>query len=306
MIKPIPNGVFPTMITPYTEDNKVDYNGVEKLLQWYADKKVDGIFAICQSSEIFYLSFEERLELLRFIMKNAPKNISIVASGHTEDDIDTQVYQANKFIDEGIDAYVFISNRLAKQDESDDVLLKNFDYVVNKLPEIALGIYECPYPYKRLITPYVMKKLTTMGNFRFLKDTCCDTDMIKEKLDAVKGTDFKIYNANAATLLETLRAGVSGYSGVMANFHPELYSWLCENFEKEPEKAEKIQNVLGFFSVAELQLYPVNAKYYLNLEGVDISIKCRNKNADEFTRNRQLEIDQMHALTQEIKKLYNI
>ena len=28
MIKEIPNGVFPTMLTPFTEDNKVDYNGV--------------------------------------------------------------------------------------------------------------------------------------------------------------------------------------------------------------------------------------------------------------------------------------
>lgn len=306
MIKTIPNGVFPTMVTPYTDDNKVDYNGVEKLLQWYESKGVDGIFAICQSSEIFYLSFEERLELLKFIMKNAPKGVSIVASGHTEDDIETQLYQANKFIDEGIDAYVFISNRFAKEDEDDSVLLKNFEYAVKNIPEIALGIYECPYPYKRVLTPAVMKELANMGGFRFLKDTCCDTQQIKEKLDAVKGTEFKIFNANAATLLETLKLGVSGYSGVMANFHPEIYSYLCKNFEKEPEKAKIVQDFVGFFSVAECQMYPVNAKYYLGLDGVDISIKCRNKNADEFTRNRQLEIDQMYALTQEFKKSYNI
>ncbi len=306
MIKTIPNGVFPTMLTPYTEDNKVDYNGVEKLLEWYAEKGVDGIFAICQSSEIFFLSFEERLELLKFIMKNAPKGISIVASGHTDDDIETQIYQANKFIEQGIDAYVFISNRFAKEDESDSVLLKNFEYAVEKLPEIAFGIYECPYPYKRLISPSVMKELANMGSFRFLKDTCCSTEQIKEKLDAVKGTDFKIFNANAATLLETLKLGVSGYSGVMANFHPEIYSYLCKNFDKEPEKAKMVQDFVGFFSVAECQMYPVNAKYYLGLEGLDISIKCRNANADNFTRNRQLEIQQMYSLTQEFKKIYNI
>ena len=54
----ISGGVYPTMITPYTDDNKIDYNGVEQILQWYADRHVDGIFAICQSSEIFFLSFE--------------------------------------------------------------------------------------------------------------------------------------------------------------------------------------------------------------------------------------------------------
>ena len=81
MVKNIPDGVYPTMVTPFTEDNKVDYNGVLELLNWYSEKGVDGIFAICQSSEIFFLSFEERLELLKFIMKNLPKGMSVVASG---------------------------------------------------------------------------------------------------------------------------------------------------------------------------------------------------------------------------------
>ena len=32
MIKEIPNGVFPTMLTPFTDGNKIDYNGVEQIL----------------------------------------------------------------------------------------------------------------------------------------------------------------------------------------------------------------------------------------------------------------------------------
>ena len=65
MKKTIPDGVYPTMVTPFTEDNKIAYHAVEARIGWYAEKGVDGIFAICQSSEIFFLSFEERLELLR-------------------------------------------------------------------------------------------------------------------------------------------------------------------------------------------------------------------------------------------------
>ena len=87
----IPNGVYPTMITPFTDDNKIDFDGVLSLLEWYSQKGVDGVFAICQSSEIFFLSFEERLELLKFVMKNRPKNMAVVASGHTADDLNTQI-----------------------------------------------------------------------------------------------------------------------------------------------------------------------------------------------------------------------
>lgn len=306
MIKDIPNGVYPTMITPYTADNKIDYNAVEKLINWYDEKGVAGIFAICQSSEIFYLSFEERLELLKFIVKNAPKDMTIVASGHTADDLETQIAEANKFIDVGIDGYVFISNRLANADEDDSVFLKNIEHVVNNIPEIGLGIYECPYPYKRLMSPEVLKTLSQTGKFRFLKDTSCNLDEIQAKLDAVKGTDFKIYNANSATFLESMRIGCAGFSGVMANFHPEFYVWLCENFDKNPELAEKIQDIVGFFSVAECQMYPVNAKYYQSLEGNKMEYISRARDAGEFKRNRQLEIEQMYNLTQLFKKEYSI
>ena len=282
MLKDIPGGIYPTMITPYTPDNKVDYNAVEQLLAWYAERNVNGIFAICQSSEIFFLSFEERLELLKFIMAHKPANTAIVASGNVANDLDRQIYEAKAFTDTGIDAYVFISNRFASPDDSDDVLLKNMEYAADALPEISLGVYECPYPYKRLLTPYVLKKMAETGRYRFLKDTCCDLSQLKEKLDAVKGSDLKIFNANSAT----------------------LYAKLYGIYKTEAEKAELLQNFIGFFSVAECQCYPVNAKYYLSLEGLNINIDSRSKNKAEFTPSRMAEIRQMRILTQLFEKNY--
>ena len=304
MIKNIPGGVYPTMVTPFTADNKVDYNAVEQLIGWYTGK-VDGIFAVCQSSEMFFLSFEERLELMRFIRAHAPKDMAIVASGHTADALDQQIEEAKAFIDTGIDSYVFISNRFAKADESDEVFLENVDYVVNRIPEIALGIYECPYPYKRLLTPETLGVLAKGGHFTFLKDTCCDAAVIKQKIDAVKGTPLKIFNANSSSLLQTLRDGAAGFSGVMANFHPEIYYWLCHNFDKEPEKAEVIQNFLGMASMTERQIYPTNAKYYLSLEGLDITPVTRSRDYN-MTKSEKLEIEELRGMTADFKALHGL
>lgn len=306
MKKTIPDGVYPTMVTPFTEDNKIDYNAVETLIDWYAEKGVDGIFAICQSSEIFFLSFEERLELLRFVMKHTPKNISVVASGHVADDLSQQIEEAKAFVQEGIDAYVFISNRFAGEDESDSIFLKNMEKAVGEIGDISFGIYECPYPYKRIMSPSVLKELASTGRFTFLKDTCCDPHMINEKLSAVEGMGLKIYNANSASLLETLKMGCAGFSGVMANFHPEIYSWLCKNYDKEPEKAKQVQAFLGFASLAECQMYPVNAKYYLSLEGVPMGYACRSKDASGFTLSRRMEIEQMRDITIAFKESMGI
>lgn len=285
------------MVTPFTDENKIDYNGVIELIEWYCDRGVDGIFAICQSSEIFYLSFEERLELLRFIMKNIPKGMSVVASGNTADDLDRQIYEANAFIDCGIDAYVFISNRLAGRDDDDEVFVANFERFLSAIPEIGLGIYECPYPYKRLMTPETLRRLCQTGKMSFLKDTCCNVEMMKAKIEATKDLGLKLFNANSATLLDTLKLGCAGFSGVMANFHPELYSWLCKNYAKEPQKAQAVQDFVGFASLAECQQYPVNAKYHLSLCGVDIGYKCRTRDAAAFLPNNKAEIEQMYRHT---------
>ncbi len=306
MIKNIPDGVYPTMVTPFTADNKIDYNGVAQIIEWYAENGVDGIFAICQSSEIFFLSFEERLELLKFIKKNLPDGMSIIASGHTADDLDTQIYEANAFIDVGIDAYVFIANRFAKENEGADVFLANYEKMVSSIPEIGLGIYECPYPYKRIMEPEVLRQCALDGRLKFLKDTCCQIDMIKAKLKAVEGLGLKIYNANSATLLESLEAGCAGFSGVMANFHPEIYSWLCKNYKTEPEKAKEVQAFLAFASMAECQYYPVNAKYHLGLCGLDIRYEARSRDLSGFFEGRKKEIEQMYTIERIFKEKYGI
>ena len=306
MIKTIKDGVYPTMLTPFTEDKKIDYDAVLRLLQWYKDMGVDGIFAICQSSEIFYLSFEERLELLKFIMANLPEGMDVVASGHTADDLDRQIYEANAFIETGIDAYVFIANRFVKEDEDDDIFLRNFEKAVKGIPEIGLGVYECPYPYKRVMNPYLIKGCCETGSLRFIKDTCCRIDDIRAKLVAAEGTGLKIYNANGATLLESLEAGCAGYSGVMANFHPELYSWLCKNYRTQPEKAKKLADFLGCISTIELQQYPVNAKYHLGLIGVDMTTVCRTRDNSTFCESNMKEIRELVAVENMIKDYLEI
>ncbi len=306
MVKNISDGVYPTMLTPFTGDNKIDYNGVLKLLEFYSNAGCEGVFAICQSSEIFFLSFEERLELLKFIMKNLPKGMNIVASGHTADSLDRQIYEAKAFIDTGIDAYVFIANRFAHEDESDGVFLNNYEKAVNSIPETGFGIYECPYPYKRVMKPETLKKCCEISNLMFIKDTCCHIEEIRAKLKATEGTGLKIFNANGATLFESLLAGCSGYSGVMANFHPEFYVWLCKNYKSQPEKAKAIADFLSFASVTELQQYPVNAKYHLKLMGMDIETLCRSRDNSCFTESNEKEIKAMLNTERYLKKVFNI
>jgi len=292
------------MVTPFKEDLQVDYGVLQDLLRWYEARGVAGVFAICQSSEIFYLSFEERLGILREIMRVKQPGTVALASGHTAYDPATQIKEAQAFIDEGIDAYVFISNRFASKEEDEDAFLRRVEHVAKALPDLPLGIYECPYPYKRLLPPETIRRLGGIANFAFLKDTCCDLEQIRVKLAAAENTGLKIYNANAAMLLESLRLGCAGYSGVMANLHPQLYVKLYECWQENPALAERLQAFVGMASLAESQMYPINAKYTIALDGVPITWKCRVPMKDvnaKFRRAEEMQIEQLRVLAREIE-----
>lgn len=301
MFTGLKNGVWPTMITPFTADNKIDYAGVARIVEWYKSKGVAGIFAVCQSSEMFFLSLEERVELARFVKQQAGEGLQVIASGHISDSLADQVHELTQIGATGVDAVVLLTNRMGGPDVDDETWISNLDKLISQLPaQIPLGFYECPYPYKRVLTPAQIDWCRKSGRFYFLKDTSCDMANIQAKLDAIGGSQLKLFNANTSTLLQSLRAGASGYSGVMANMHPDLYAWLIDNWRQKPIIAEKLQNMLTICSMIERQVYPVNAKLYLNLEGLPINLHTRSKNAADLTITGKDEVRQLWELTQDV------
>lgn len=292
-----PGGVWPVMLTPFTKAGEVDYPALEKLVEWYIKGGVKGLFAVCQSSEMFFLSLEERLGVAKCVVKAAAGRVPVIASGHISDAMEDQAAELNAMAKTGVDAVILITNRLAGEEESDEIWLKNCKELVSRMEtDIPLGFYECPYPYKRLLSADNIKWCAESGRFYFLKDTCCDIEQIKEKLEVIKGSNLKLYNANTTTLLASLREGAAGYSGVMANFHPQLYAWLCDHIDSE--KAEEVSAFLSIASLIERQCYPVNAKFHLQqMEGLPVETACRVKSDKELTETFQTEVRMLDALT---------
>ena len=91
-------GVWPVMITPYTDDDKPDFKAIEGLCNWYIEKGCTGIFAVCQSSEMAFLSRQEKLDIARAVAETVDGRIQVVASGHTADDKPTQFREIEDMI----------------------------------------------------------------------------------------------------------------------------------------------------------------------------------------------------------------
>ena len=299
-----------TMITPYRSDGSVDLDVAERYVDFYFESGLDGIFAICQSSEIFYLSLEERVEFNRRVYAHAKalerssgRRFVVVSSGHVSDTVDEQARELCAVWESGTDALILITNRFDINNEGDDVWIENCKALMEKLPgDAKLGLYECPYPYKRLVTPKILDFCLSTGRFYYMKDTCCDIGTILKRCEQVKGSHFKLLNANCQTLLESMRNGADGYCGIMCNFHPKLYAWLGKNYKSET--ADYVQSVTGTFGFTEVGLpYPLTAKYHMNLCGLKTENIARNRKSEELTDYAKSCMQQMKLATDTLEKM---
>lgn len=297
--------ILTTMITPYKKDGGIDFDTAEKYVDWYYKNGLDGVFAVCQSSEIFYLSLDERVKLNHRVYTRAKelnKDFVVVSSGHVSNTFKDQIKELNAIYESGTDSLILITNRLDINNEGDDVFIANAEKLMAELPADAkLGLYECPYPYKRLVTPKILDWCLSTGRFYYMKDTCCDAEMIAQRAKQLKGSPFKLLNANCQTLLETMRNGADGYCGIMCNFHPKLYSWLRDNYNSK--KADFVQSVIGTFGFTEVGLpYPLTAKYHMNLCGIKTENIARNRKSEELTEYVKSCMQQMKYATDKLEE----
>ena len=294
-------GIIPVMITPFTDDGAIDYAGLERLIEWYLGQGVDGLFAVCQSSEMQRLSLAERGALGRFVVRQVASRVPVVVSGHISDGVDDQVAELTMAAETGADAVVLVTNHLDPHRSGTVAFRATLDQVLARLPAgMPLGLYECPAPFRRLLADDELKFCIDTGRFVLLKDVSCDLPTVKRRVAIAEGSELAIINANAAIARDAMRAGSRGFTGVFTNFHPDLYRWMRVSGDQHPALAERLNVFLVLSALSEAFGYPVLAKMYHQRLGTFGSIQSRVIDFDVRERYWALDaiLDQIVAGTE--------
>jgi len=282
------------MLTPFTESGNVDFDALDRLVDWYVDAGVAGLFTNSLSGETYELTDAERLRVAERVAERSGEDIPVAASGTFGDSVGEKAALVDRMGDTGVDVVVVIAAQMCEAGESMDVWLERIHDLLDRT-DSPLGLYECPNPYHRTLGPESLADVAKTGRFTFFKDTTCSSAAIGAKLDAVEGLPLQLYNANATTLLPTLRQGAAGYAGIAANFYPALVVWLCANHETRPDVAEELARFLTITDRALHHRYPGLAKRYLSRAGLDLTTTCR---VDDFAF-RELEDRTVDAIFDE-------
>lgn len=269
-------GIIPVMLTPLHDNGSIDFPGLERLIEWYLAHGADALFAVCQSSEMMFLSMAERVALGRFVVEKVDGRLPVVVSGHISDDIDAQIEELTAMSQVGADGLILVTNHLDPRNTGSEAFNATLDTLLARLPaDLPLGLYECPAPYRRLLSDTELMRCLETGRFIMLKDVSCDLPTVRRRIALTQGTKLRILNANAAIAWDAMKAGAPGFNGVFGNIHPDLYKWLLISGERHPELARELATFLVLAAVSEALGYPAFAKLYQNRIGTFGSIRCR-------------------------------
>ena len=287
----------PVMITPFNLKAKVDLEAVSTLIDFYLAAGVKGFFANCLSSEMYSITEDERLELTQHVVRYVNGRVPVVATSSFGLTIDDKAEFTKRIYDTGIDAAILITGHYANVEDSDDILLRNFEKMFKLTGTIPLGMYECPAPYKRILGTEVFKTLLSSNRFVYHKDTSINLENVKAKLDIVKSGDskFEFYDAHSPNAMYSLQMGAKGMSSISGNFYPEILVWMVNNANNtdKQEEVRWLQNEITRVDPLIHIAYPMSAKYFLRKRGLPVRTISR-ATALELTPEQKKTLDGIH------------
>ncbi len=136
----LPGGLWPVMITPFKPNNNLDLDGVRKVTDMYLDAGANGMFANCLSSEMYQLTREERLELTKTVVSHCKDKVPVVATGSFYNNGSENADFIKEIYDLGADAVILISSILAEPEESDEILKRRIEEIMEETENLQVSV----------------------------------------------------------------------------------------------------------------------------------------------------------------------
>lgn len=295
---------IPVMLMPFTEDKKIDYKVLKDLVEFYLKAGAEGLFANCLSSEMFELGKDEMIDSINFIVNEVHGRVPIVATGSFGNTISEQADFIKEVYATGIEAVIVITSLLAEENDEENLFEDNVRKLMELTPNIPLGFYECPIPYKRIMSPTFLSEIVQSDRIKYYKDTSLDLNSIKSKLHATQGfPEFGLFDAYMVHAVGSLQAGSAGLSCIQGNYFPELIVWLCKNYDVPnlQVQIDKVQNFLIENMDVMHYAYPASAKYFLQLTGFEIQTSCRRTDIEPLDDETKEKLKQLKISYDQLK-----
>jgi len=218
-------GIIVPLITPLSDRDTLDQDGLARLVEHVISGGVHGIFILGTSGELPHLSYRLRRELITRVCALVKNRVPVLVGISDTAFIET-VNLARHAADAGADALVLTTPYYFPAGQTELT-----DYLHHLLPELPLPVmlYNMPALTKIWFETDTLKALTDQEKIIGLKDSSGDLDYLADALTLKKERpDWTFFVGPEALLLDALALGADGGVTGGANVLPALFSRTCE------------------------------------------------------------------------------
>lgn len=230
-------GSIVALITPMDALGEIDYQGLEKLIEFHLSEGTDGLLVLGTTGESSTLTPEEEEEILRFTVAKVNKRIPVIAGAGTNDTKKT-IERVQRLAAIGADQLLVITPYYTKT--SDAGLLAHFTAIADQSPRPII-LYNVPSRTGMTIPIPVLEKLATHPQISGIKEASGDLAYVMA-VGRLLTDSFVLYSGNDDAILPILSVGGTGVISVWANIQPRLVHELVATFEQgNLRRAQQIQ-----------------------------------------------------------------
>lgn len=255
------------LVTPFTKDNKVNFDKLAELIEYHIENKTDAIVACGTTGEATTMSDEEILSVLEFTVKKVNGRIPVIAGTGSNNTMHS-VELSQKAEALGVDGLLIITPYYNKANKSG--LKKHFVTIAESV-NIPIILYNVPGRTCMNISPALIAELAQVPNIVAVKEASGDLGQVAEIASLVP-EDFAIYSGNDDSIVPLLSLGGHGVISVLANVCPRETHDLVEKYlEGDVEGSRKIQLDLdALIAALFIEVNPIPVKTAMNLLGFEV------------------------------------
>ena len=270
------------LITPFTNDDRVDFEKLGELLDYHLENSTDAIIINGTTGESATLTDEEKVEIIKFTVDRVNKRVPIIA-GTGSNNTKHAIEMSKKADELGVDGLLVVTPYYNKGNENG--IYEHYRLIAEAV-SCPIILYTVPSRTGVNLSIKLLKRLSQIDNIVAIKEASGNISYAGEIAREVPELD--IYSGNDDMTIPLMSLGAIGVISVSANIIPKIVHNMCMEFlEWDIERARTLQ--LEYNSLVDslfIEVNPVPIKEVMNYLGYEVG-KCRLPLGEMMEENRE-------------------
>lgn len=265
---PLFKGAGVALITPFNEDNSVNYDMLKTLVKRQIDGGTDAIIVCGTTGEPATMTEEEKLSVISCVVEETAGKIPVIA-GTGANSTETVIDFSKKVGKLGVDGLLIVTPYYNKATQNG--LYAHYEAIAKSV-DLPIIMYNVPSRTGCNIQPQTAARLgKDFDNIVGIKEASGNISQVA-KLKKLAGDSLDIYSGNDDQVIPILSLGGIGVISVLSNVAPEeTHDLVMKYLSGDIKSALNIQ--LGYLDLIDslfCEVNPIPVKAAMNLMGYQV------------------------------------